>query len=445
MTLTLEGLPFDILFGIVKYLEFDDFFNLRRQCKQLKSLLSEKTICRMVLETHIYHTTEAKLSRDIGKRMISCQKALDRAYARREAFALAQPVSISLLGYGAMFLYQQGVLCYWVNEPTVAIRVLDVHNSSDVESVIGVANLIGHTVEGDAQYRRGTFTLLNYADGILVCLFEARKLEPWLLVIRVSTGYCLAAPELETSQRIFARHNSDYLLFGTHSHTGSRGHREWVISGYNLKDIRQFENKIYLENLYRPGNKTSINTVVSGETEYMDAGHWRTYLALWHKAVASSPEGEAKKYIKIWKEDLQLWGTCDEDVLSVSGECLHWLFIPISPGKTAMSTGFEIRMIRALQGSVRTVNWQAYAIKIRNKTGLDLRWQLHVSRLPVLGAAAINVPIAPIAPDEEASHARRSYRNCGLFVCRIHSGGGEDGCKTRYVPGYGGQFGGVDI
>jgi hypothetical protein len=140
-------------------------------------------------------------------------------------------------------------LCYRVDEPTVMIRVLNVHSSSDTEFVIDVPNLIGHTVEGEAQCQPGTFTLLNYADDILVCLFEARKLEPWLLAVKVSTGHCLAALVLETAQRIFARHNSDYLLYGTHSYTGSHGHREWVISGYNLKEGRGFENNLYLENL----------------------------------------------------------------------------------------------------------------------------------------------------------------------------------------------------
>jgi hypothetical protein len=50
MPLTLESLPYDVLFGIVQYLDFDDFFNLSQQSKQMKSLLSEETICRKVLE-----------------------------------------------------------------------------------------------------------------------------------------------------------------------------------------------------------------------------------------------------------------------------------------------------------------------------------------------------------------------------------------------------------
>ncbi|KAH0545169.1 hypothetical protein FGG08_000781 [Glutinoglossum americanum] len=249
MHLTLEGLPYDVLFGIVQYLDFDDFFNLRKQSKQMRSLLSEETICRKVLETRVRHTSEAKLSKETGSRKIGYQEALDRVHARREALALARPVSASLLGYGATYLYQQGVLCYRVDQPAAMVRVLDIHNSSNVEYVIDIPSLIGHSVTGEAQCQPGTFTLLNYADGILVCLFEARKVDPWLLAVKVNTGNCLAALELETSQKIFARHNSEYLLYGTHSYTGSHGHREWMIQGYNLKEERPFESNLYLENL----------------------------------------------------------------------------------------------------------------------------------------------------------------------------------------------------
>jgi hypothetical protein len=129
------------------------------------------------------------------------------------------------------------------------VRVLDVHNSSSIEYVIDIPSLIGHMVDEEAHCQPGTFTLLNYADGILVCLFEARRLNPWLLAVEVSTGRRLAALVLDTAQKIFVRHNSEYLLYGTHSFTGSHGHREWVVHGYNFKEERAFENNIYLENL----------------------------------------------------------------------------------------------------------------------------------------------------------------------------------------------------
>ncbi|KAI9784614.1 MAG: hypothetical protein M1839_001836 [Geoglossum umbratile] len=241
----LENLPYDVLFGIVQYLDFDDFFSLRQQSAQMRSLLGEETICRKLLETCINYTSEAQLSRATDGRRIGCQEALDRVHLRREALASGQPVSASLLGYGAAYLYQQGVLCY---RAASTVRVLDVHNSSIVEYVLDIPSLVGYAVDGEAGCQPGTFTLLNYADGILVCLFDAHKASPWLLAVEVGTGHLLASLMLETAPKIFARHNSEYLLYGTHSYIGPHGHREWVIHGYNLKEGRPFEKNVYLEN-----------------------------------------------------------------------------------------------------------------------------------------------------------------------------------------------------
>ncbi|KAH0563188.1 hypothetical protein GP486_002247 [Trichoglossum hirsutum] len=199
------------------------------------------------MKLNFSYTFEAKLSMGTGQNKIGFHKALKRIHMRRKAFALAKPVSVSLLGYAATFLYQQGVLCYRVDEPMTRIRVRDIHNSSAVESVIDVVKLISHTVKG-VRCRAGTCRLLNYADGILVCLLEAHWLQPRLLAVNVNTGHCLATLELETSQRIFVRNNSDYLLYGTHSSVGSHGHHEWVISGYNMKKKRHIKG-IRLSNL----------------------------------------------------------------------------------------------------------------------------------------------------------------------------------------------------
>jgi hypothetical protein len=91
--------------------------------------------------------------------------------------------------------------------------------------------------------------LLQHADDILVCLFKAPRHSPWLLAVEVGTGRRFASLQLETAQKIFVRHNSEYLLYGTHSFTGSHGHWEWVVHGYRFKEKQPFENKIYLENL----------------------------------------------------------------------------------------------------------------------------------------------------------------------------------------------------
>ena len=120
-----------------------------------------------------------------------------------------------------MYLYQQGVLCYQLSKPAAMICVLDVHNSSSIEYVIDIRSLIGHITD-----ELGMLTLSNYADGILVCLFKPHGLLPQLLVVEVSTGRRLATLVLDTAHKIFVRHNSEYLLYGTHSFSGSHENRE---------------------------------------------------------------------------------------------------------------------------------------------------------------------------------------------------------------------------
>ncbi|KAI9813482.1 MAG: hypothetical protein M1827_004158 [Pycnora praestabilis] len=141
------------------------------------------------------------------------------------------------MGYGATFIYAHGVLCY-LNHPT--IRVLNVHESSEYEQVIDIPTLIGHAVGEGANYENGTLTLLNYNDGILVVLYEIED-QPngsWILAVNVSSttpnSGIVFARSLETSVKVFVRHNASYLYFGTHSGLGSHGHHEWMVTGVSL-------------------------------------------------------------------------------------------------------------------------------------------------------------------------------------------------------------------
>lgn len=53
MTITLDRLPFDILFHISSILEFDDIIHLGHTCRQLKTLLHERTLCRKAIEVSV--------------------------------------------------------------------------------------------------------------------------------------------------------------------------------------------------------------------------------------------------------------------------------------------------------------------------------------------------------------------------------------------------------
>jgi hypothetical protein len=50
MSPSLDQLPFDVFFSIVPSLLLDDVVHLGQTCRQLKTLLDEKTLCRSVVE-----------------------------------------------------------------------------------------------------------------------------------------------------------------------------------------------------------------------------------------------------------------------------------------------------------------------------------------------------------------------------------------------------------
>jgi hypothetical protein len=62
-------------------------------------------------------------------------------------------------------------------------------------------------------------------------------------------GVILAAQELESTDKIFVRHNKQYLYYGTHSEIGTDGYKKWVISGYDFRTRKWFDQKIHLPDM----------------------------------------------------------------------------------------------------------------------------------------------------------------------------------------------------
>ncbi|KAI9706632.1 MAG: hypothetical protein M1836_003641 [Candelina mexicana] len=250
MPLTLDALPFDALFNIAAWLFIEDFVHLGRTNKQLRSLLREETACRRAVETHTSHTKEALLAQ---KGVITYHRALQRVYSRREAFSTATPFSASVLAYGATFAYKQGVLCYLHDDN---IRILHVHESARKEHIINIQSLLAQASQADVELQYGTVLLLNYSDNILIVLCESQfsDEEDWLLAINVKADTplskrVLVTQSLQTSARIFARHDKAYLYYGTHSGIGSHGHHEWIITGVPLNGLPDLcSETVQLEN-----------------------------------------------------------------------------------------------------------------------------------------------------------------------------------------------------
>lgn len=92
--------------------------------------------------------------------------------------------------------------------------------------------------KNDAQFR-----LLNYADGIVVCLCEAtdHSYDPWLFAIDVQTAQTSQTRRirhmrrLRRNKKIFVRHNGSFLCYGTHTGTGRDCHREWLVRAVDLQ------------------------------------------------------------------------------------------------------------------------------------------------------------------------------------------------------------------
>ncbi|KAI9748554.1 MAG: hypothetical protein M1835_001761 [Candelina submexicana] len=250
MPLTVDALPFDALFNIAAWLFIEDFVHLGRTNRQLRSLLSEETACRRAVETHISHTKESLLAQ---KGVITYHRALQRVYSRREAFSTATPFSASVLAYGATFAYKQGVLSYLHDGN---IRILHVHDAAKKEHIISIQSLLAQAGQATIELQYGTVVLLNYSDNILIVLCESQfsDEESWLLAINVEADTplskrVLVTRSLQTSAKIFARHDKAYLYYGTHSGIGSHGHHEWVITGVPLNGLPdQCLETVQLEN-----------------------------------------------------------------------------------------------------------------------------------------------------------------------------------------------------
>ncbi len=277
-------------------------------------VLSSSTTCSHALsQTHIPRTKEAVLAQE---GVITYHRALQRMYSRREAFSTATPFSASVLAYGATFAYQQGVLCYLQDD---IIRILHVHTASKKEQIINLRALLVHASQGDAGFDQQTITLLNYSDSILVVLCQSQLSdeECWLFAINVEAAIptskrVLVSRTLQTSARIFARHDKSYLYYGTHSGIGSHGHHEWVITGMPLDgspalcpETIQLENfvgsdigltvffEIYDGFFYALSNQTSF------EVEEVD---WTSYYNCFRFPV-NCPTPNMLQHQQIWRRN----------------------------------------------------------------------------------------------------------------------------------------------
>ncbi|KAF2271482.1 uncharacterized protein EI97DRAFT_387770 [Westerdykella ornata] len=244
MTINLDRLPFDILFNMSCYLELDDIFCLGRTCRPLSVLLTENTLCRMAIELHAPFSQEAKLAR---ASIITYRQAVRSLFHRRNAFSLARPFSARVVGSGTDFLFRQGTVCLLGD---TVIRVVNVRSTQTPVSI----NL-GSLILDDpcASSTSSAWSLLYYSDGIISVLYTSnrRGSRGRIFAIRTSTevqesSRVIQDIAIEDTSKLFVRHTSSVLYYGTHTGAGYSGYREWELRGVSLDPGFRFSSSVAL-------------------------------------------------------------------------------------------------------------------------------------------------------------------------------------------------------
>ncbi|PGH23078.1 hypothetical protein AJ80_02852 [Polytolypa hystricis UAMH7299] len=254
----IDAVPFDLWHQIGSRLDPQDYIHLSMVNRTLYNLLRSDLTARNSAQSHIPYSREAKLA---SAGQITYRQALGRAFDVREAVATAQPYSAALVAYGDTFLLNQGVLCYL---HCGDLRLLDVHGASRVEKVVTLARiktLLSRSAHFSHAYarvdeREMQFSLMHFSDGIVTCLCEApTRRASCLIAIDVrlddgpTTGKLLFARRLDSTRRLFVRHDGSYLYYGTHSVLASHGHHEWIIQGMEIRNNRKLTDRpVQLEN-----------------------------------------------------------------------------------------------------------------------------------------------------------------------------------------------------
>ncbi|KAL4809925.1 hypothetical protein BDV18DRAFT_50537 [Aspergillus unguis] len=290
MTRNLDTVPYDVFFQVASKLDCHDFVHLSRTNRALYAMTKGDSIARnTVLSDHL-HTIEGK---EADRAKAGYRKAIGRLYDVKESFATAQPYSAAVLGYGSSFLYAGGSLCYIYNDE---IRALDVRGASRVEQVLNLPNVLRRAIpDWNPEDGMTRVSLMNYSHWIVAFLVEmADRPQAYILAVDIRRQLPhekvrrlrLRVP-IDSTQRLFVRHNRSYLYYGTHSAVGTHGYVQWEINCANLNTgkvsssnmvvLDKFAGneigqtvcfEVYQDHLY------AISTLVDFEEEEVD---WTSY------------------------------------------------------------------------------------------------------------------------------------------------------------------------
>ncbi|CZR65288.1 uncharacterized protein PAC_15188 [Phialocephala subalpina] len=243
--LSLIDLPYEVLSYIIDCLSLQDIYCLAQANTAFEFILKEENICKSILQTKLRNSDEALAAVAAGG---GNARNLRRALKRHTALATTSPFVVATIGLCDAYLYCKGVLCYTLDDK---IRVLNLHHSGQSELVISIPSLLAHALSDINENSKGYFQILYYSDYILSCIYRSSSVDltTWLISFNLRSRQILAAHELDSIDKIFVRHNKQYLYYGTHSELGTDGYKKWVICGYDFKTRKWFDLKVHLPDM----------------------------------------------------------------------------------------------------------------------------------------------------------------------------------------------------
>ncbi|KAL5350159.1 hypothetical protein ACLOAV_005196 [Pseudogymnoascus australis] len=305
---SLELLPNELSYAIISSLEIEDVISLSRTSRRLYQYVFSDQVSRAVAQAKI------PLSREFitaTQSATSSAQALRKWAKKTEALATAKPYSVAIVGVGQTYMYSKGALWYMHNGST--LRLLETRQSLTEELVVDLSSLLDKTAFKAQSKVAGSFSFLHYHEGVLACLFRYShpRRGGWLIAVDVKKPAIILSTEVASTEKLFARHDGDYLYYGVHVCNDYDNRKRWVLHGYDLKNGKFLGRNNFLHDLIGSeiGSTICFEVVdgffyaVSNQTTYeVEEVDWTSFYHGRRFPLSNPSEKELKK-----TEDKCMW------------------------------------------------------------------------------------------------------------------------------------------
>lgn len=119
------------------------------------------------------------------------------------------------------------------------IRIFDAH-AQEERTTISLSPIVDALSEPSASSENIKLSILYYNEDIVTIHLQRRGRQDNSRILAINTALNASEPrlievvQLESTHKLFARHTSRYLYYGTYSSVGSQGHYEWEIHGVSF-------------------------------------------------------------------------------------------------------------------------------------------------------------------------------------------------------------------